>query len=56
MNNFTISFLYIIMRCIPKSVLDDTVSISVLEGFIHKLAKMLLGIGVQGVMTSSVLG
>jgi len=41
------------MRCIPKSLLDDSMSISVLEGFRHKLVKMLLGIGVYGVMTSS---
>lgn len=56
MNHFTIIFLYIIMRCIPKRLLDDVVSISVLEGFIRKLVKMLLIIGVHGVMTSSTPG
>lgn len=44
------------MRCIPKSLLDDIVSISVLEDFICKLVKMLLGVVVHGVMTSSALG
>ena len=56
MNHFAIIFLYVIMRCIPKSLLDDIVSISLLEGHTGKLMKMLLGIGVHGVMTSSTPG
>lgn len=56
MNHFAIIFLYIIMRCIPKSLLSDVVSISVLEVFICKLVKMLLGMGVRSVMTSSTAG
>lgn len=43
------------MRCILKSLLDDVVSVSVLEGFIGKLAvKMLVGIGILSMtMTDS---
>lgn len=55
MNHFTIIFLYIIMRCIPKSLLDDGVSINVLESFVQKYAKKLLGIGVQYMTSSSTL-
>lgn len=55
MNHLTITFLYIVMRCILKSLLDDVVSVSVLEGFIGKLAvKMLVGIGILSMtMTDS---
>lgn len=55
-NNFTIIFLYITERCIPKSLLDDSVSISVLEGSTGKLVEMLLGVGVYGVVTSTAPG
>lgn len=44
------------MRCIPKSLLDDIMSISILEGCMGKLVKMLLGISVHGVITSSTPG
>lgn len=45
MNHLAITFLYILMRSILKSLLDDVVSVSVLEGSIGKLVKMLVGIG-----------
>lgn len=38
------------MRCILKSLLDDVVSVSVLEGSMGKLVKMLVGIGVCSMM------
>lgn len=54
MNHLAITFLYIVMRCILKSLLDDVVSVSVLEGSIGKLVKMLVGMGVRSVvMTGS---
>lgn len=43
------------MRCILKSLLDR-VSISVLEGLIHKYVKMVLDMDVQGMMVSSTMG
>lgn len=46
MNHLAITFLYILMRCIPKSLLDDVVSESVLGGSIGNLVKMLVGRGV----------
>lgn len=38
------------MRCILKSLLDDVVSVSVLEGSIGKLVEMLVGMGVHSVV------
>lgn len=56
MNHIAVIFLYIIMRCTPKSLLHDIVSEIVLEGCIGNLVKMLVGIRVHSVMTSSKLG
>lgn len=40
------------MRCILKSILDDVVSVSVLEGSVGKLVKMLVGIGICSMMVT----